>query len=101
MYKRIKSFSIRFYGPHTPDLFKWCFVEDSWDRYDQYKIGTGESRAVAATRAVSHLASTITMTNSARDTLTQQSQAALPPGAETVEASSGTNMYCVIGVDLE
>jgi len=54
--KRLIKFGMQFKGPHNDQLFEALFVAHEWEvEYDKYFIGTGESKAVAMTRALSHM----------------------------------------------
>lgn len=98
--KQLKRIAIRFYGPHSPDLFKLIFVRDEWDvNYDHFVVGTGESRAVAAARAVSHMRD-LEVKEIIGD-IEAQVQCVLPRNAAEIEGDNICQLYCVIGLDVE
>jgi hypothetical protein len=96
--KRLVELGIRFYGPQAPELFKASYVEP--DKYDHVVIGTGESRAVAAARAVSHMRDL--GVQNIKEAIEEHVQVVLTPDCTEIEAGdSELNMYCVIGIRVE
>lgn len=96
--KRLTHFCIRFYGPHGPGLFEACFTKP--DAFDHIVIGTGESRTVAAARALSHMRDL--NVQGIREDIEQQVQMVLTPECTEIEAPEPEmNMYAVIGLNVE
>lgn len=91
----LTKIGIRFHGPQTPELFNAC--RSPQPEFDHVVIGTGESRAIAACRAVAHMRDL--SVRAIREDIEAQVQLVLTPGCNEVEAGPhDTNMYCVIGI---
>lgn len=96
--RKLKSFGIRFIGPYSPQLFKAVFVDHDWKtQYDQYTIGTGESKAVAALRAVSHLKDVEDL----RGDIDAHVQYQLNENATVIEGDGMCSVYCIIGIEVD
>lgn len=96
--RKLAKFGIRFMGPHTPELFKALFVEHNWKQeYGQYAIGTGESKAIAAIRAVSHLNDVEDL----RGDIDAQVQCHLNDLATCIEGEGRCKVYCIVGIEVE
>jgi hypothetical protein len=95
---RLTKFGIWFYGPQTPDLFDTIPLPR--DQFDHVVVGTGESRAVAACRALAHMRDLDV--RDIREDIEAQVQIVLTPAYNEVEAGQhGMNMYCVIAINVE
>jgi hypothetical protein len=69
--------------------------------FDHNVIGTGESKAVAAMRALSHLHD-LDLGRKVRADIETQLQATLPGNASYIEAAHpDLNVYCTIGITVE
>jgi len=95
---RLTKFGIRFHGPQTPELFD--AVPLPHDEFDHVVVGTGESRAVAASRALAHMRDL--NVRGIREDIEAQTQLVLTPECNEVEANShGMNMYCVVAINVK
>ncbi|MHC4121601.1 MAG: hypothetical protein ACYSWO_29360 [Planctomycetota bacterium] len=97
--KRLTKFGIWFEGPKTPQLFDLCFNRDP-DGFDHAVVGTGESRAVAASRALSHMRDL--NVKPIMGDIESHVQRTLGPGCAEIEAAENElNMYCIIAISVE
>ena len=95
---RLTKFGIWFHGPQTPELFDAC--KPTHDEFDHVVTGTGESRTVAAVRALAHMRDL--NVRGIREDIEAQTQLVLTPECNEVEAGShGMNMYCVIAISVK
>jgi len=93
--KRLTKFGIRFYGPHSVELFKEVYTPN--DNFDLTVIGTGESKAVAAHRALAHLEGM--GVGPITDAIYEELEFVLGPGSSVVEADNRTCfIYCVVNI---
>jgi hypothetical protein len=53
--KRLSMITVRYMGPYSPQLFESLFIANDYADFEEVAIATGESKAVAAARAISHL----------------------------------------------
>lgn len=97
--KRLKRVGIWFKGPHSAALFKALHTPEKYCEFDHVVIGTGESRAVAASRAISHMRD-LNIRPILEDIQTHV-QVQLPPHASDIEAGGLTSIYCIIALDVE
>lgn len=95
---RLLKFGIWFKGPQTAELFKYTYHEPQG--FDHVLIGSGESRAVAAARALSRLRDL--EVRAIREDIEVQTQLVLRPEYSEVEITEPeTSMYCIIGLNVE
>ena len=95
---QLDKLRVRFMGPYSAQLFKVAYVEEPG--FDTTVIGTGESKAVAAARALSHLAGQgyATIMNQIEDGV----QRNLPERATAIEAPElNINVYAVISLSAK
>lgn len=97
--KRLNKIGVWFKGPHTPELFKMLYIKEKYREFDHVAVGTGESRAVAAARALSHMRDL--NVRPIMDDIQTHVQLQLPRHSNEIEAESGTNMYCIIGIEVD
>lgn len=96
--KKLKSYGIWFHGPFSPDLFKYVHTQPPAVFTDVF-IGTGESKAVAAMRALSHIKGAGWASEFSRiEELVKQS---LPSHSTTIEGDDQCSVYCVLGLENE
>jgi hypothetical protein len=95
---QLTKFGIWFHGPQTPELFDAC--KPAHPEFDHVVIGTGESRAVAASRALAHMRDL--NIRPIREGIEAQTQVVLTPQCNEVEADChGMQMYCIIAISVE
>lgn len=98
--KRLIKFGMRFMGPHSPQLFEALFIKYNWEQeYDHYFIGTGESKAVAMARAMSHMQGY--GIGPIMHEIQELAQFQLPARAKYIEGSGLVQVYCIIGISAE
>ena len=96
--EKLTKFGIWFDGPMSPELFRLQYIEPAG--FDIVVIGTGESRAVAAYRAVSHLEGK--GVGPVLEQVFDELEFVLNPMSSTIEAEPPkTNMYCIIGIGVD
>jgi len=95
--KRLEKISIRFMGPHSSDLFKCLYIPPV--DFEHVSIGTGESKSVAATRAIAHLQGEgfSPILDEIRDAVSNM----MPGAPDAVEGDGFCQIYCIIGVTAE
>lgn len=91
---KLEKFGIWFKGPHSEQLFKVLYNPPS--DYDQVFIGSGESKAVAAARALSHTRGC--GLSSVYDDLEKLVHRNMPQRSTAIEGDSQCQVYCIIGV---
>lgn len=95
--KRLEKINIDYRGPHSAELFKASYVKPT--EYQHTVVGTGESHAVAAVRALSHLRNlslgTVFLT------IEEMVQKSLPTNASAIATpQADINIYCVLSITL-
>jgi len=95
--QRLSAICVDFKGPHSPDLFKELFVPR--EAFDTYTIGTGESKAVAVTRAISHLIGK--GYSPILSEIENQVEALMPNNSHYVEGDANCQVYCILYVSAE
>jgi|GEM_PF-6387995 len=97
--KKLKKFALRFYGPYSPDMFKAMYVESDFAQFDTVVIGTGESKAVAAARALSHLNGK--GYGPVMDAIIGEIEFIVPKNSHFIEGDDFCMVYCVLAVGAE
>lgn len=96
--KRLTKINIEYKGPYSEDLFR--ISHSKLTEYQQTVIGTGESHAIAAIRALSHLRNLELGT--VFSTIEELVQKSLPANASAIATpQADINIYCVISFDVE
>lgn len=95
--KRLEKFGLLFYGPYSPELFKAVYMEP--EGFETVVIGSGESKAVAAIRAVAHLKGK--GYGPVMDKINDEMRFHLPAQPQAVEGDDYCAVYCVLGVSAE
>ena len=96
--KKLTKFGIWFDGPISPELFKLKY--DKPEGFDIIVIGTGESKAVAAYRAISHLEGK--GVGPVLEQIFDELEFILTPASSAIEAEPPTtHIYCTIAVSVE
>jgi hypothetical protein len=95
--KRLTKFSILFMGPHSAQLFKAVYVPPT--EYDSVFIGTGESKAVASARAMSHMRGA--GYGSVFNQIEELVQKHMPARPTSIEGNKEAQVYCIIGISAE
>jgi hypothetical protein len=93
---KLEKFGIWFKGPHSEELFKALYVPPSG--FDQIFVGTGESKAVAAARALSHTRGC--GLSGIYDELEKLTHRNMPPRSTAIEGDDYCQVYCIIGVGV-
>jgi len=93
---RLTKFVITFHGPHAPGLFD---STSSHTDCDHTVVGSGPSRILATSRALSHLRE-LGIQQIMVD-IEQRAQAALGLHCAVVEGVDDMLMYCVICINVE
>jgi len=97
--KRLDKIGMWFKGPHSPDLFKALYVESQYAEFETVSIGTGESKAVAAARAIAHLHGK--GYGPVLQEIHDQVERMMPDNSEFVEGDGMSFVYCILGVSAE
>lgn len=100
MTKRLSKIGIWFKGPHSAELFKYLYVEESYRDFDHVRVGSGESMAVAATRAIAHFRD-LELPHSVMEDIRTHVQIQLPAHADKTEGDQFASMYCIVAISLE
>ena len=95
---QIKQYSIRFYGPHSQDLMQYVYTQPPAVFNDVF-IGSGESKAVAAMRALSHMKGA--GYSEIFTTVEKMIMDSLPSKATTIEGDENCSIYCVLAFEAE
>jgi hypothetical protein len=95
--KRLTELNIEYKGPYSEELFKISHKPKDC----QYTVvGAGESHAVAAIRALSHLRNLAL--GAARLDIEEKVQQFLPANANAIATpQADINIYCVLSFDVE
>ena len=95
--KRLDKFGIWYKGPHSAEMFKVIYQEPP--DFECVVIGSGESKAVAMARALSHLRGEgfATIMNQ----IEGEAHFHLPDRATAIEGDDYCQVYCIIGVSAE
>jgi len=97
MTKRLEVIKIDYRGPYSAKLFETIYVKPT--AFQHTVVGTGESHAVAAIRALSHLRD-LDLGAAARE-IGDAVQQALPANAsEIATPQADINIYCVLSFDV-
>jgi len=92
--KRLTKIGIWFKGPHSADLFEALWIYPS--EFDDVFIGTGESKAVAAMRALAHMQGK--GLSAIYEAIEREVQTSMPPRSTTVEGDHNCSVYCIVGI---
>jgi len=96
--KKLTKIKIDYVGPYSGELFR--VSHSKLADYQQTVFGAGESHAVAAIRALSHLRSFALGT--AFLEIEEMVQKSLPDNANAIATpQADLNIYCVISFDVE
>jgi hypothetical protein len=96
--KRLEKINIDFRGPHSAELFEASYVKPT--EYQHTVVGVGESHAVAAVRALSHLRNL--GLGAAFLEIEGMVQKSLPTNANAIATpQADINIYCVLSFNLE
>ena len=96
--KRLEKFGIWYKGPHSAEMFDAIYIEPTG--FECVVTGTGESKAVAAARALSHLRGK--GFGAIMNEIEAEMMFHLPERATAVEAPEHfLNVYCIIGISAE
>jgi hypothetical protein len=99
--KRLTKFGVRFRGPHSPELFKSLHTGNEETHFDHTVIGTGESRAVAAARAMSHLRP-LNLGHKVLADIEAHVALNMPSNPTAIEAPEEfLNIYCILSISVE
>lgn len=95
---KLTKFGIWFQGPLDPETFKLIYIEP--EDFDLVVIGTGESQAVAANRALSHLEGKGIA--AIYSDIYRQTNRVLGKTSALIEApEQNRNIYCIIAISAE
>lgn len=94
--KKLHQYGIWFYGPYSPELFELIYAAPPAIFTDVF-IGAGESKAVAAMRALSHIKGR--GWSSCFDLIEDEVKRALPSHSTTVEGDERCSIYCVLALE--
>lgn len=97
--KRLESIALFFEGPYSPELFNLMSQVKRFSNFETVTIGTGESKAVAAVRAIAHLKGK--GYGPVMDEINFEVQRLMPAAPHTVEGDSMCQVYCILGVTAE
>jgi hypothetical protein len=95
--KRLDKIGLWFKGPHSAELFKLLYIEPV--DFETVVIGTGESKAVAATRALAHLKGK--GYSPIMQSINDEVQHMMPSAPHAVEGDQYCAVYCILGVTAE
>jgi hypothetical protein len=96
--KRLEKFGIWYKGPHSAEMFKVIYIEPVG--FECVVVGSGESKAVAAARAISHLRGE--GFGAVMNEIEDEMQFHMPDRATAIEAPEPfLNVYCIVGVSAE
>ena len=95
--KRLDKIGMWFKGPCSAPLFKLLYIEPP--DFEAVSIGTGESRAIAAVRAIAHLKGK--GFGPVMKQINDEVQFILSDASHIVEGDEQCAVYCILGVSAE
>jgi len=96
--KRLIETRVWFYGPQAPDLFYASHTDPPG--FDHVVIGTGGSKAMAASRALSYLRDLQVLP--VLGDIVDKVQASLPLNGGDIEAADpALDIFCVLAINIE
>jgi hypothetical protein len=91
--------TVRYMGPYSPQLFESLFIANDYADFEEVAIATGESKAVAAARAISHLQGK--GFGPIMDQIIEFVEREAPRNSHFVEGDLFCSVYCILGVSAE
>lgn len=94
--KRLTKIEVWFKGPHSAELFKARWVEPE---YDLVFIGSGESKTIAADRALALFQGEAL--SAIYEDIEKAVRSETPPRAKAIEGDEHCSVYCIVGINYE